>query len=152
MKKTTKILFFSILTTLISIHASAVETFRHPTCNIYLHPFEKTQKYDGKLITKLKEKLAIKGYNLKDLNERKKLTPGEFHIKMKRTLFGKMYKECLIELTIKQARGEYAIERDPIFYKIEKKRKFPRQSFKGKERCLLALNDSFFALNICQSK
>ncbi len=152
MKKIIEIFWTSIILITISGTASAVETFRHPTCNVYLHPFDKTQKYDSKLLKRLSNMLLEKGYNLKDLNELKRLVPGEFHITMKRTLLGKVYKECLIELEMKQAKGQYAIKSDPVVFKSSKKRKFPRQTFKGKERCMLALQDNFFAINVCKNK
>jgi len=148
-KKTIKT-FCSSFLFIISLSASGVETFKHPTCQVHLHPFDKTHKKDDKLLEKLSKKLEVKGYNLKSLKETKKLGPGEFHVVLKKTLLGKGFKECLIEIIIKQARTNRALTNDPVFYKMNKSRKFPRQTFSGSERCLLALEDTFFALNICK--
>ena len=152
MKKITEIFYSSIFLILISQTASGVETFEHSTCKVHMHPFKHEYKYDKALVSKLEKKLKIKGYELVELKDDKKLEPSEFHVTLKRTLYGNLYKECLIEVLIQRSRTNTAKSSDPIFYKIEKSRRFPRQTLKGKERCLLALEDTFFALNICKTK
>lgn len=149
MKKIIETLFFNLFL-IFPMSAAGVETFQHPSCLVHLHPFSKKHNYDESLIRKLKSKLDDKGYKTRALDEYKKLVPGEFHLELKRTLTGKLYKECLIEIIVKKARSNTALENDPIFYKMEKSRRFPRQTLKGKERCYLAIDDAIYALNICK--
>lgn len=148
MLKTLEILLFS----LIAFNTLALETFRHPTCHSYIHNEDKLNKSDKKLIGILKSQLRSKGYVTQTFDKKKRLNPGDFHVTMKKTLTGKVYKECLIELKIQQAKSEYANNSDPIFFKKESNRKFPRQTFEGNERCRLALKDLFFSMNICKSR
>jgi hypothetical protein len=130
----------------------AQKTFEHPTCKVHLHAFDKLFSWDDKIISKLRENLKEHGYNTSFLNSKKELAPGDFHLLLKRTLSGKVFKACLIELNIKRAKTKYALDSDPVFYKQEKSRSFPRQTFKGRERCYMALDDTFFALDICKKR
>lgn len=149
MKKTIEIFLFSLI---FSSSVSAIESFRHPTCDTYIHDFKVVYKWDKKLISRLRDHLKNKGFNLKSFSRAKRLSPGDFHVYLERTLTGKMYKECLMEIKILQAKSTTPQTTDTQMAKKQSNRKFPRQTFEGKERCQMALDDLFFTMNICKTR
>ena len=150
--KTTKISYKIILCLVFAINCFGQNSFLHPTCDTYIHSFQTQHKWDNKLIKRLKKHLSEKGYNIKPMPENKKIGLGNFHVKIKRTLFGKVYKQCLIEVEIKKSKTRFAMDQDKIFFKKESTRKFPRQTFDGQERCKMAINDLFFSIDICKKQ
>lgn len=124
------------------------ETFFHPHCSIYLNK-NNLDKSDQKI---LERTLKDKGYKIQNVDSSSKMLVNSFYLDISKTLSGKLYKECLIELSIKKSSTNSQKEDDEIFYKKASLRKFPRQTFKGDERCTMALNDLFFEINICKTR
>ncbi len=130
--------------------AWGVESFSHPTCK---YSFIDNQ-LNAKETTYLKTKLQERGYIFDRqliTKDNPKFQSETLYIETGRILSGKLYKECLVELNIKQASGQYISKKDESVYKRSSLRKFPRQTFKGNERCFMALTDLTFSINYCKT-
>ncbi|MAE59181.1 MAG: hypothetical protein CME69_09885 [Halobacteriovorax sp.] len=116
----------------------------HKTCNIY---YEKVSpKY---LSSDLKKMLNEKGYQLSQYKKGDRLEPGDFRIVTKHRLEGSGYKKCFFEMAIYRLISKYPNEKDHLVMRKSSTRKFPRQTFEGKERCKLALKDMTYSINPC---
>lgn len=143
-KKITQ-LFWIFSLSFFSYNTWGLETFKHPHCNYYLHNVDLSNKE----LNLLRDSLKDKGYILQEKKE--KVEPLSFYVDVEKTLTGKFYKECLIEIKISQAARDHIKKDDDVIYKSSSLRKFPRQSFDGEERCFMALKDLLFNINICKT-
>lgn len=125
-----------------------LETFTHPHCSVYINK-NNLEKDDQTLLA---QTLKEKGYLLKKLDGSEKMLVDSFYVDITKTLTGKLYKECLVELSIKKASSKTMNSNDEIFYQKSSLRKFPRHTFQGDERCTMALTDLFFEINICKTR
>lgn len=130
-----------------SFNSWGLNTFSHPSCDIYLNK----SNLSSTELESLKNELIKKGYNFLTLNKEKtNLKAQSFYLNAKKTRTGKLYKECLVELEIFSNGTNKILSEDKAVYKNSSNRKFPRQTFEGNERCKLALQDLFFNINICE--
>ncbi len=127
---------------------NGMELTEHFNCKMYLPSYDIPKE----LYSDLESALKKKGYKTSAYEKGKKVIPGEFIAKLKIERSGKIYKECLVQLELFKINGEYPGISDQRLYKRASNRKFPRQTFKGSERCEMALKDLFFSINLCRVK
>ena len=63
----------------------------------------------------------------------------------------RLYKDCSVEVSLKRAKARHMSSKDKVIVTKIVTRKFPRLTFSGDERCLLALKDVFVHIPICKS-
>ncbi len=119
--------------------------FRHPTCEVKISSQE--DRLQALFISKLKER----GYQAVLLSNERPLLEGDLYASFKREhLDGKIFKECKIEISIKQALRNLGGPNDEEVFTHSTVRGLPRITFKGHERCSRALKDVFVHLPPCQ--
>ncbi|EQC49462.1 hypothetical protein M899_1736 [Bacteriovorax sp. BSW11_IV] len=119
---------------------------KHNTCRLKIDPTSKSNK---ELYSKLEVLLSERGYNFELFNSAREIVPRDLYLTMNVETSGKMYKECYVEIEIKLAKEKKPTEDDQILFKEHSLRKFPRQTFEGKERCNMAFNDISFRVPTC---
>ena len=142
-----KILSFSSLLLFFSAtNAQEAEfLFKHPTCEV------KITNQDDRLQALFISKLKERGYQAVLLSNERPLFEGDLYGSFKREhLDGKIFKECKVEITIKQALRNLGGVNDQDIFTHSTVRALPRITFKGHERCSRALKDVFVHLPPCQ--
>lgn len=122
----------------------------HSTCGLYIHKENISTKNDKKVLAFIEKKISQKGFKLKNFDAKKQLSPGEFHLTIKIKHHGEnIFKECQVETDLRQAKTHFAISSDTPIFNLSSNRKFPRQTFKGKERCIMAAQDVLVTYPLC---
>lgn len=142
MKKLTLLIF--LLTSLSSI--AQYNKLRHTTCRLKIEP---TSKNNSELYEKLEVLLKERGYDFELFNNNREMVPRDLYLVMNVQKAGKIYKECYVEIEIKLAKEKRPHEDDQILFKEHSLRKYPRQTFEGRERCNMAFNDISFRVPTC---
>lgn len=129
-------------------------SFDHPTCNIWLA--KKTSPYWNHYGEDFRdlviEKLKIKRFKIINFtnNKKRKMAKGDLHLMLRKTILPEgFYKKCLVKFQIKQAATKYSSQEDNVLYEKDSLRSLPRHTFRGEERCLYALKDSFGIIPYC---
>lgn len=119
---------------------------RHSTCRLKIDP---SSKSDKELYSKLETLLKERGYDFELFNNEREIKPRDLYLTMNIQTSGKLYKECFVEIEIKLAKEKRPSKNDQILFKEHSLRKFPRQTFEGRERCNMAFNDISFRVPTC---
>lgn len=138
----TRLLITAALT--VSVHASF--DFEHPDCKIR---FQKGE--DHSLNKAAVEKLRARNFIPEQMHENRVLLPGDIYYTYEKRLEGKLYKACIIRSYIRKAKSRLPQESDRILFKKEIKRSLPRVTFKGSERCLKAIQETFIHIPRCKA-
>lgn len=118
--------------------------FKHPDCETRVP--EKDHFLQELFLKTLKER----GYKPKPIKTSAPLRIGEIYMTYQQTHpEGILFKTCLVQLSLKRARVQGGSKNDKVLYEHQVTRKFPRVTFKGKERCKKALQDSFVHIPHC---
>lgn len=143
--------YLSLTTILSSLMLSAAFAqdreflFKHPTCEVKIT--DQDDRLQALFINKLKER----GYQAILLSNERPLLEGDLYASFKREhLEGKIFKDCKLEVTLKQALRNLGGPDDQLLFSHSTVRALPRITFKGHERCSRALKDVFVHLPPCQ--
>lgn len=122
--------------------------FEHANCYVKIQK----QKEDNKKLEELLKKLLTnKGYKVSYLIENKKLLPKDLYMEMEITTpSGKLFKDCIVKVSLKVAKNRRISNGDKILFEREGKRQLPRVTFSGGERCRRALKDNFIHIPYCK--
>lgn len=143
---------FTLLGSLFFLSHSSVAqqafVFEHPDCQVRIKKRLQDESY---LEKRLQELLISRQFDVKYLIENKKLPAGDMYATLKvETPSGKLWKDCVVTVSLKRAKGQVASKSDPVLYTKEIKRALPRITFSGKERCKRALQDAFIHIPYCK--
>lgn len=137
----------SILTLFLlnSIVLASAFTFEHPTCKVRFVGGE-----SKKLNELAKEKLKERNYESQELVNGKALIVNDLYYVMDVAKDKKLYKTCIITSELKIASDRIPRKKDQVLYKKEIKRSLPRITFKGMERCKMAVKETFVHIPTCK--
>ena len=122
-------------------------TFDHEDCRIRM----KTP--NTKRLKQAKALLKERKFNVLELLDNKRVFPGElyFALKIERPE-KKLYTDCVVTLKIQKAKGNIPRLKDDTLFKKRLTRRVPRITFKGEERCRMALKDAFIHIPTCKKR
>jgi hypothetical protein len=121
-------------------------TFKHIDCNIR---FTSTGDF---LNTMARQKLADKSFIVKDFVDGDRMNVGDLYFTLEYVRDPKkLWKDCIVNVAIKKAKGQKALPKDKVLYSRSIKRALPRHTFNGNERCTRALKDAFIHIPYCQT-
>lgn len=150
---------FNILFILFSLIAgtplvSAEEyIFEHSDCTARIaHPsHDRLADEIKELKDKVVSELQKRNFTVKELIDGKRLLTGELYFQWDLNFTKEsVYHACVIDISLKQAKGQRPRKSDPSLYKKSVKRKVPRITFKGMERCDFAIKESFIHIPTCK--
>lgn len=143
------IIVFLSLSTFDSLSTEKAKTDYHsindPTCQLSLKKMDTDdKKYNKIFYSKLKER------NYK-LNESDKVIPGRLYLLSDKSRIGHgLYKDCSVQLVLKRAENNFKSKKDKIIDQRKVKRKYPRITRQGDERCRRALKEAFINIPTCK--
>jgi hypothetical protein len=117
---------------------------KHQNCILVTKKVETDDRKFDKLFVKELEKRKYK------IMHTAKVNPGTLYLEMSRDHHGHgLYKDCSVELVLKQAKENYKSKRDETLHRKKVRRKYPRITRQGNERCTRALKDAFIHIPNC---
>ena len=131
--------------------------FNHSDCNVRLKDYSTNQKEDldreemkalGEIV---KDKLEERNFTIKPFIDNKRILENEMYLTWERSFQGGIYKRCEMTVQLRQAKGQYPRDNDPILYQKTIERRVPRITFRGMERCKLALQETFIHIPHCRA-
>ncbi len=120
-------------------------TFQHSDCRIRMKAAQSPR------LKQAKELLEKKDFKVLELIEGKRTFPDELYFKLQIDRpKEKLYSACIVTIKILKAKGNIPKESDMVIFKKSIKRTVPRITFKGEERCRMALDDAFIHIPYCR--
>ena len=120
-----------------------------PNCDV---KYVENPEHSSDFQTLLKSIIKDRKYKLKTFKKRAKINEGELYFMVELTKSKSvLYKDCNVEVSLKRAKARHMSSQDKVIVTKIVTRKFPRLTFSGKERCLLALKDAFVHIPTCKS-
>ncbi len=153
MKKLTLSLF--ILTTL-SYQSLAQEfVVEHADCKIRMKDQSVVDSEEEEEINELQdlitEELEKRNFSINPFIENKRVLDGELYFEWERDFTQEsIYHSCVIKIAVKQAKGQTPLESDPTLYTKTIRRRVPRITLRGMERCKLAMKECFIHIPTCK--
>lgn len=122
-------------------------SFKHPTCKAYyVESPDHFQKFSKLALEKMKERK----FDLTILKKNIRLSKGDLYFSILESRPSKgLYKDCTVDVSLRESKGNHMGKKDKALYGKIVKRKYPRVTRKGKERCLRALKDAFVHIPTC---
>ncbi len=123
--------------------------YEHANCQVRIKKDSSESSY---LSREMAELLKSRQYKVNFLIDNKKILPGELYALLKVTHpKGKLWRDCIVDMKLKQAKGRILSPKDTILFQKQIRRRVPRVTFGGKERCIRALKETFIHIPYCQS-
>lgn len=117
---------------------------KHQNCILITEPAKTNDKKFNKLFDD-----ALKDRHYKVMNT-SKVNPGSLYLLWDRQRHGHgLYKDCSVNLVLKQAKENYKSKSDETLHEKNVRRKYPRISREGDERCRRALKEAFVHIPTC---
>jgi len=107
---------------------------------------DKVETEDKKFNKSFIDTLEKKNYKLMYTS---KVNKGSLYLKLKRERHSGLYKDCSVSLTLKQAKDNYKSKSDKTLHQKTVRRKYPRITRTGNERCRRALKEAFIHIPTC---
>lgn len=145
-----KITFATLLSVIGLVNPYGMEfTFEHGDCKIRVKNYEDSEL--EKLSSMAKEKLKGKNFEIQDFIENSRLLAGDlyFDLEVVRPK-DHIYTACIVNIVLAKAKGNTPRKSDEILYKKSIRRRVPRITFSGSERCRMALQDAFVHIPYCR--
>ncbi len=99
----------------------------------------------------ISKELGKRNFTINPFIENKRILTGELYFEWKRDFSREsIYHSCIISVAIKKAKGQTPLKSDPTLYSKVVKRRVPRITLRGMERCKLALKESFIHIPTCK--
>ena len=144
-----KLLASLILFFVSAAYCATYFTFKDPECVAYVD----LPKFSSEgLLPTLEDALKERKITIKDFPVKKKIRSGDLYFDFQLSKEGMVWKDCIIELSLLRAQGNFPNKKDKVLYETKNKRQFPRQTFSGGERCILALKDAFIHIPTCKKQ
>jgi len=100
------------------------------------------------LITKELEK---RKFVIHPFIENKRVVAGELYFEWTRDHTNEsIYHSCIIGIAVKKAKGQIPASDDPVLFHKTVRRRVPRITFRGMERCRLAVKECFISIPTCK--
>lgn len=117
---------------------------KHQNCILVTEKVEtEDKKFNKQFVNELEERKYKIMYT-------SKVNPGTLYLGMNRVRHGHgLYKDCSVELILKQAKENYKSKRDKVLHQKKVRRKYPRITRQGNERCRRALKEAFIHIPTC---
>jgi hypothetical protein len=130
------------------IHAEDF-VIKHPTCSAkYVNNPSHNTSFQKLIVQLIKDRQ----YKLTVSTKRAKILEGDLYFMVDLVRSKSMlYKDCSVKVSLKSAKARHMSSRDKILASKEIKRKFPRLTRKGDERCIKALKDAFVHIPSCKT-
>jgi hypothetical protein len=124
-------------------------SFKHENCVASVKTLSKEASF---LKSTLESKLKERNFKVRYIDKERIIRKRDLYIMIKHNrIDGKSYKDCEVEIKLKQAKNDYRMSSsDKILNQKKVKRSFPRITFKGNERCKRALKDTFTDIPFCK--
>lgn len=116
---------------------------KHPSCEIRL------KRKNFKLKWYWETQLRKNNYKIKYISKDGRLSPGDLYLLTSVRKGSEGFKSCKMGFDLKEAKRSRPRLGDKILYQNIIKRKFPRVTFEGEERCRRAINDLMVHLPYC---
>lgn len=122
-------------------------TMEHPTCVVRFKGLENESRMN-ELASSL---LEGKRFKVGSFLEGTRVYPGETYFEY--TIFKpkeKLYTACEVTILLKKSKNNFPSKSDEILLKKTVKRRVPRITISGSERCRMALEDTFVHVPYCK--
>ncbi|MCR9205526.1 MAG: hypothetical protein NXH75_13165, partial [Halobacteriovoraceae bacterium] len=98
-----------------------------------------------------KDKLKQKKFKLQSFIDNERLLPNDlyFELRIDRPK-EKLYTSCIVSIFVKIAKRNTPSSTDKVLFKKSIKRRVPRITLSGSERCRMALQDGFIHIPLCR--
>lgn len=135
-------LFFFFLNPL---QAQKEFTFDHQDCRIRM------KRPNTPRLEQAKQLLEKKDFKVQELLDNKRVFPGDLYFSLLiEKPKDKLYTDCIVTIEILKAKGNIPNSNDSTLFKKSVTRRVPRITFKGEERCRMALDDAFIHIPYCR--
>ena len=140
----------------LSSHTLAQEfIFEHSDCKVRMKKTYEVADLSSSEIETLEElvskELEKRDFEINPFIDNKRILEGELYIDWDVDFSSEtVYKSCIIGVSLNQAKGQTPRNDDPVLYKKTIKRRVPRITFEGMERCKLAIKESFIHIPTCR--
>ncbi len=130
-------------------------SFDHKDCTIRTKSYSEQVEGDKRLLHHIGlraiELLVTRKFKTKPMFDNKRVLPGElyFELSLERPK-EHIFTSCIVEITVRQAERGFPSAKDKILFQKMVKRKVPRITLGGKERCVLALENAFVHVPTCK--
>ncbi|MBT7608663.1 MAG: hypothetical protein HN576_02835 [Bacteriovoracaceae bacterium] len=122
---------------------------KHPTCST---KYVENPTHQPDFKKAIKKVIESRKYKLTVFKKHAKISEGDlyFIINLSRSK-SILFKDCIVKVSLKTANSRHMSSRDKVIATKKIKRKFPRVTREGNERCLKALHDAFIHIPNCKS-
>lgn len=129
-------------------------TFHHPSCEaIIFLEFDNhfNDRDQQRMRDKILETTTRRGFKAQfPSNENRVIPANTLYFKISMERVGFIYKGCRVEAELFSPEGNRPGPRDRRLYGGDTTRQFPRVTFKGNERCVRAVDDTFVHIAHCR--
>ncbi len=133
-------------------------TMAHSTCETHIfYQFDGFNDRDQEnMKQRVQSSLEQKGFKINvhesTDNRAQRVLSEELYFEVKMSREGWLYKNCLLDMKLKEARSSGRTRQDRVLHKAEINRQFPRVTFKGNERCVRAISDALIHIPVCRAR
>ncbi len=155
-RKLISLISFIIMTFSMISQTDAQEfIFEHADCKIRMQEKVATKDQNQSdldtLQKQMKEELGRRNYQINPFIDNKRVLTGELYFNWSLNFTKEsVYHSCVINVSLRQAKGQMPRKSDSKLYSKTVKRRVPRITFKGMERCKLAVKESFIHIPTCK--
>jgi len=97
------------------------------------------------------EKLEKRKFVIHPFIQNKRVLAGELYFDWNRSFTQEsIYNSCVISIAVKKAKGQIPLDSDPVLFQKAVRRRVPRITFRGMERCKLAMKECFISIPTCK--
>ncbi|MCF8060303.1 MAG: hypothetical protein K9K67_13460 [Bacteriovoracaceae bacterium] len=140
---------FALLTLLVVTTSAQEFIFEHSDCVIRFKEYDNGEE---KLLKKAISLLKERSYSPQQMIENKRVLPGELYFDLEVTRPRKnIFTACVVNVAIRKAKASLPTPRDETIFRKSIKRRVPRITLSGGERCNLGLKDAFVHIPHCKN-
>ena len=123
--------------------------FEHNDCVLRYRTYDNSEEELLKMSIDL---LKERKYKAKKMIDNKRLLAGELYFDLEVTRPRKnIFTACIVNVAIRKAKGSLPTSRDETIFRKSIRRRVPRITFDGGERCRLAVKDAFVHIPTCKN-